>query len=57
MAYKDHLEAKMGAIRQWGEVTARDGTIAKMKEQLEKVTGDFIKKSTKIIDPVDSARC
>jgi chromosome segregation ATPase len=36
----------MGAMRQWGEVTARDGTIAKLKEQHEKVTADSIKKST-----------
>ena len=29
-----------------GEVTARDGTIAKLKEQHEKVTADSVKKST-----------
>ena len=42
------LEAEIGAMRQWGEVTARDGTIAKLKEQHEKVTADSINKSTKI---------
>ena len=40
------LEAEMGAMRQWGEVTARDGTIAKLKEQHEKFTADSIKKPT-----------
>ena len=42
----DAMEAEMGAMRQWGEVTARDGTIAKLKEQHEKVTADSIKKAT-----------
>ena len=37
------LEAEMRAMRQWGEVTARDGTIAKLMEQHEKVTTDSIK--------------
>lgn len=32
----------MGAIQQWGEVIARDGTITKLKEQLDKVTRDYI---------------
>ena len=41
-------EAEKGAMKQWGEVTARDEMIVKLREQHEKVTGDSIKKSTKI---------
>ena len=41
-------EAESGARRQGVELSARDGTIVKLKEQLDKVTNDFLKKSTKI---------
>jgi len=41
-------EAEIGAMRQWGEVTARNEMIVKLREQQEKVPGDSIKKSTKI---------
>ena len=37
---KNLTETKLGAKCQGVELTARDGTIAKMKEQLKKVTGD-----------------
>ena len=43
-------EAESGARRQGVELSARDGTIVKLKEQLDKVTNDFLKKSTKIED-------
>jgi hypothetical protein len=35
-------------MRQWGEITARNEMIVKLREQQEKVPGDSIKKSTKI---------
>ena len=44
---KNLTEAESGARCQGGELTARDGTIAKLKEQIEKVTGDSIKKFTR----------
>ena len=47
---KNLTEAESGARRQVVELAARDGTITKLKEQLDKVTSDSIKESTTIED-------
>jgi arginyl-tRNA synthetase len=47
---KNLTEAESGVRRQGVELSARDGTIIKLKEQLDKVTNDSIKKSTKTED-------
>ena len=43
-------EAESGARRQGVELAARDGTVTKLKEQLDKVTSASSKKSRKIED-------
>ena len=45
---KNLAEAEKGAKRQVEELAARDATITQLRDQLDKVTTDSIKKSTKI---------
>ena len=47
---KNLAEAEKGAKRQVEELAARDATITQLRDQIEKITADSIKKSTKIED-------
>jgi phage shock protein A len=47
---KNLAETEKGARRQGAELTARDATITQLRDQLEKVTADSIKKSARIED-------
>jgi len=47
---KNLAEAEKGARRQVEELAAKDATITQLRDQLEKVTADSNKKSTKIED-------
>ena len=47
---KNLAEAEKGNRRQGAELTVRDATITQLRDQLEKVTADSIKKSAKIED-------
>ena len=47
---KNLAEAEKGAKRQVEELAARDATITQLRDQIDKITADSIKKSTKIED-------
>ena len=50
VSVKNLADAEKGARRQVDELTARDATIAQLRDQLDRVTAESNKKSTKIED-------
>ena len=50
VSVKNLADAEKGARRQVDELTARDATITQLRDQLDRVTAESNKKSTKIED-------
>jgi chromosome segregation ATPase len=50
VSVKNLADAEKGARRQVDELTARDATIARLRDQLDRITAESNKKSTKIED-------